>query len=118
MTDNDYLAELRQNMADPAEAKLVVCGGCGRGFTFRNWPAEDGGVLNAFLDGLAVLAERTGVTVYGTWMLGCPDEEPPEMAVATGPWQLWRANDRTLITEGDPHAVTIAMADHLCPARN
>jgi len=108
-----YLDKLKADMADPAEAKgTLSCTLCGYAFLVRVWPARGDAALVAFLDGLAELAQRTGMTVYGLWMLD-PGVARPATRDAM-PCQLWRANDRELLATTTFKDAVVMTNDHQC----
>jgi len=118
MIDQEYLAKLKANMADPGHAVTKVCSLCGHVDMLRAWPGPGpDGALDAFLDGLAGLAQRTGNMVYGFWMLA-GNALPPEGPQPDTPCQLWRANDRELVAESTMLEVTKLSGGHECRSLN
>lgn len=100
MTDGEQLDDvrLRKNMADPDHA-VILTSPAGRKIAYRMWPGDDSDERRAaFLDGLARLADQTGMDVYGIWAL-CGDDLttsiPPDAQC-----QLWLANDRLKLMDG------------------
>lgn len=117
MTESDdYLVQLRDTAADPHDAVIVSCQNCPHRVAFRVWPDDrDADALEAFLDGLTELSHRLGVPTYGFWLLDGGRGEPPAQ---TQRCQLWRAADRTLVTDSTFANATLALDVHLCPVRN
>jgi hypothetical protein len=105
-----YLQLLRNNMADPAWAIRADCPHCDHRILYRAWPAPDAidGALDAFLDGLATLAQDTGLTAYGLWVLDPPGPAPRQ--------QVWRAHDRKLVATAVGTEVAAELTKHPCPA--
>jgi hypothetical protein len=105
---DDYLTQLRDSIAEPREALCAHCQECGRRLLYRAWPARGDQELAAFLDGLNELVRRTGLDVYGFWMLE-----------HTADWcQLWRGRDRHLVVTASFEDAVARMVKHGCPAQN
>jgi len=115
-TDEEYCGQLRDNMADPSEGDVATCHLCGCAFRIRCWPSSDDAALAAFLDGLGQLARRTGMTVYGLWML--VGDELSEPGNPEQPCQLWRGNDGELLATTTMYDATARTTVHGCRELN
>jgi hypothetical protein len=122
VTDQEYLDQLRENMADPAEAPWMVCLHCGRRFGVRAWPGmpDDHEVIAAMLDGLAELAAKTGAAIYGLYFLKDESGDPGEPDDLDAAVQLWRPGDDAPLVEGTQLEALHRINQHdcACPAWN
>lgn len=108
--DEDYLRQLRETMADPADAAWVMTPH-GRKAGYRVWPDRSPAALAAMLDGLGRLASRTGCAIYGFWLTAACDRRAPEDPDPGEPCDLWLANDRLRIYRGTFESACLAMIE-------